>query len=119
MIHLLQRTRDICLMLLSLVLICNSRYNNNIKIANQLFVKKKKKKKKKQNSLASDRTAEGRQFLACLPLASGWREIILIVYSLVVTKAWLLFLKLQVTLLWGLYYISCFVQLLVKVNCPL
>ena len=54
MIHLLQRTRDICLMLLSLVFICNSsRYNNNVKIANQLFVKKKK-----QNSLASDRTAE-------------------------------------------------------------
>ena len=46
MIHLLQRTRDLCLVLLSLVLICNSRYNNNIIIANQLFVKKKKKKKK-------------------------------------------------------------------------
>ena len=46
MIHLLQRTRDICLVLLSLVLICNSRYNNNIKIANQLFVKKRKRKKK-------------------------------------------------------------------------
>ena len=46
MIHLLQRTRDICLMLLSLVLICNSRYNNKIKIANQLFVKKRKRKKK-------------------------------------------------------------------------
>ena len=46
MIHLLQRTRDLCLVLLSLVLICNSRYNNNIKIANQLFVKKRKRKKK-------------------------------------------------------------------------
>ena len=51
MIHLLQRTRDICLVLLSLVLICNSRYNNNIKIANQLFVKKKKKKKKKSKTV--------------------------------------------------------------------
>lgn len=114
MIHLLQATRDICLMHLSLVLICNRRYNNNEKIANQLSAKKKKCKTVwRQIGLQR----EDSSLHVSLLLMGG--EIILIVYSLVVTKAWLLFLKLQVTLLWGLYYISCFVQRLVKDNCPL